>query len=94
MATLSDDDTVTSNTTSWQWSRSLSRDSGYSPATGTGATSDTYTPTYDDHTYYLKATASYTDGHGSGKMSNAVTSNRVNELTLVSNLGQTSCRRL
>ena len=32
------------------------------------ATSMTYTPVEADEGYYLKATASYTDGHGSGKM--------------------------
>ena len=28
----------------------------------------TYTPVEADEGYYLRATASYTDGHGSGKM--------------------------
>ena len=38
------------------------------------ATSMTYTPVEADEGYYLKATASYTDGHDSGKMAMATTS--------------------
>ena len=41
------------------------------------ATSMTYTPVEADEGYYLKATASYTDGHGSGKMAMATTTSTV-----------------
>ena len=41
------------------------------------ATSMTYTPVEADEGYYLKATASYSDGHGSGKMAMATTTSMV-----------------
>ena len=41
------------------------------------ATSMTYTPVEADEGYYLKATASYTDGHDSGKMAMATTTSMV-----------------
>ena len=36
-----------------------------------------YTPVEADEGYYLRATASYTDGEGSGKMANATTTSVV-----------------
>ena len=42
-----------------------------------GATSATYTPVAADVTRFLRATASYTDGEGSGKSAQAVSANRV-----------------
>jgi len=70
-ATLSDPDGMVSGA-SWQWSRSMTMGGTFTDISG--ATSASYTPVADDATYYLKATASYTDGHGSGKsaMSTAV----------------------
>ena len=69
-AALSDPDTV-SGTPTWQWARS---------ATSTGpwtdlamATAPQYTPGATDVDQYLRATATYTDGQGSGKRAAAVT---------------------
>ena len=65
-ATLTDEDGDIIGTT-WQWSRSTTIDDGSFTDIDT-ATSMTYTPVEaDDVGYYLRATASYTDGHGSGK---------------------------
>ena len=68
-ATLTDADTIMSET--WQWQRSTSR-------TGAGtdianADSNRYTPTADDRNYYLRATVEYEDGHGPGKNAHATT---------------------
>ena len=41
------------------------------------ATSASYTPVEADATMYLRATAMYTDAHGSGKSEMAVTANMV-----------------
>ena len=63
MATLSDPDGSVTGMT-WQWSRSMDM------ATWTDiadANSAAYTPVETDDGYYLRATASYTDGHGAGK---------------------------
>ena len=54
---------------SWQWARS-SDGSNWSDISG--ANSDSYTPVADDVGSYLRATASYTDGHGPGKSAHAV----------------------
>ena len=48
----------------WQWQSTASTDGPWSNLTG--ATSATYTPTADDVDHYLRATVSYTDGHGTG----------------------------
>ena len=72
-ATLDDDDDPTGIT--WQWYRTSSRGS-----TGTAITSATfrfYTPVADDVGGYLRAVASYDDGHGTGKTASAVSANRV-----------------
>ena len=50
----------------WQWSKSMTMDGTYMDIDT--ATSMTYTPVEADEGYYLRATASYTDGEGSGKM--------------------------
>ena len=65
---LSDLDGSLSNI-SWQWARS-SDGSDWSDISG--ANSDSYTPVADDVGIYLQATASYTDGHGTGKSAHAV----------------------
>ena len=62
-ATLTDPDTV-SGTTTWTWERSSGRNSWTAIA---GATAAAYTPVAGDSGQYLRVTASYTDGHGSGK---------------------------
>ena len=63
-ASLTDlDDTVSGLT--WQWSRADTKNGSYSDVNG--ATSASYTPVDDDVDKFLRATASYTDGEGSGK---------------------------
>ena len=73
-ATLTDPDGVT-GTTTWQWSKSSTAQGTY--ANISGATSDTYTPVDGDVTYYLRATGSYTDGHGPSKTAEATTTRAV-----------------
>ena len=70
-ATLDDNDGPTG--VSWQWSRSPNGRTGW--VNIAGATSATYTPTLEeDAGNYIRATASYTDGHGPNKTANAVSS--------------------
>ena len=70
MATLADDDRPTSGTVMWQWARSPTRSNWVNIL---GATSATFEPTDDDEGNYIRATASYTDGHGTAnKTANAV----------------------
>ena len=67
-ASLSDPDGSLSDI-SWQWAAS-SDGSNWSDISG--ANSDSYTPVADDVGIYLRATASYTDRHGSGRSAHAV----------------------
>ncbi len=62
-ATLSDPDTVSGSTT-WAWQRSSGRNNW---TTISGATSASYTPVAADSGQYLRARATYTDGHGANK---------------------------
>ena len=74
-ASLSDQDTPT-GTVGWAWTRLDSA----AAATGTaiaGATAATYTPVAADRGKWLRATASYADGHGTGKTASAVTAAEV-----------------
>ena len=66
-ATLGDLDNPDNDITSveWQWARSSSRSGGFTDIQG--ANQATYTPVEDDTGKYLRATATYTDGHGEGK---------------------------
>ena len=75
-ASLSDPDSVAQQSISWQWAKSASR-SGPWINIGSNSDSVTYTPTTMDVGYYLRATASYTDGHGPNKSTSAVTANAV-----------------
>ena len=68
VVSLSDLDGLVSNI-SWQWARSSD---GSDWIDISGANSDSYTPVADDVGIYLQATASYTDGHGTGKSAHAV----------------------
>ena len=72
-ATLEDDD-IPSGTT-WQWYRTSSR--GSTGTAITNADSRFYTPDAGDVGRYLRAVASYDDGHGTGKSAYAVSANRV-----------------
>ena len=73
-ATLDDPDGMVSGE-AWQWARSSDGTTFMDIA---GAMSDGYTPMEaDDVGYYLMATASYTDGEGSGKIATATTASMV-----------------
>ncbi len=76
-ATLTDPDGSLSDIT-WQWARGSIEESEWTDITG--ATSSTYTPVSDDGGMFLRATASYTDGEGSGKSASKVSSNTVQTL--------------
>ena len=74
-ATLEDPDGEVSSV-SWRWATSSDK------ATWTavsGATRAEYMPVGADRGIYLRATATYTDGEGSGKTAEAVTDNTVGE---------------
>ena len=72
-ATLTDLDSVTADIptgaitsgVTWQWAKASSRNGTYRDIED--AASDTYSPADTDVGSYLRATASYTDGEGSGK---------------------------
>ena len=73
-ASLTDPDGGVTGTT-WQWAKGSS-------STGTvtdisGATNASYTPAESDENSYLRATASYTDSHGSGKTAAGVSDSAV-----------------
>ena len=74
-ASLTDRDMLTENTVTWQWSKSMEKDGAFMDIDG--ATSASYTPVATDVDYYLRATATYTDGHGPGKSEDEVTANAV-----------------
>ena len=73
-ATLTDADGGVTGAT-WQWASSDAMDGTYTNIED--ATSDSYTPVDGDANMYLRATASYTDGHGPGKSKMATTANMV-----------------
>ena len=73
-ASLTDLDGGVTGTT-WQWQKSSTVQGAYSNIDG--VTSDTYTPADEDVGDYLRATASYTDGHDSGKSAQATTTQAV-----------------
>ena len=73
-ATLTDPDGDVTGT-AWLWARSDAQGGTYTAISG--ATLATYTPPDTDLTYYLRATASYTDGHGPNKSAEATTTNAV-----------------
>ena len=73
-ATLDDPDDVSGSAT-WSWAGSPNGSSSWTPISG--ETSATYTPVTADVTRFLRATASYTDGEGSGKSAQVVSANRV-----------------
>ena len=63
-ASLTDPDGGITSLT-WQWSKSTSRTSNFTNIAG--AASSNYTPVDADENQHLRATASYDDGHGTGK---------------------------
>ena len=72
-ATLTDLDGSISGE-SWKWERSSNRSDWTTIAS---ATSGSYLPGDDDLDQYLRVTAEYTDGHGSGKSKQVTSANRV-----------------
>ena len=58
----------------WQWERSSDGNTGWA---GIGTSSPSYTPVDGDMGYHLRATASYTDGHGPGKTAQAASTQAV-----------------
>ena len=68
IATLSDPDVVVSGSITWEWESSTSTNS-WTPISG--ATTKSYTPVEGDIDSYLRATATYTDGHGPSKSKEA-----------------------
>ena len=75
-ATLTDDDRADTGTITWQWARSSSSRGTYTNIKKDGR-SNPYTPVADDVGKYLRATASYDDGHGDKKTAHGVSTNSV-----------------
>ena len=69
---MTDPDESISGTT-WQWAKSNDSTNW----TNVGTNSDSYTPVDGEIGYSLRATASYTDGHGPGKIAQATTTQPV-----------------
>ena len=79
-ATLSDPDGSVGSTI-WIWESSTSSTGPWT--TITTAATDTYTPTEADTGRYLRATATYTDGHGTGKTIQTITTVAVAPAALI-----------
>ncbi len=75
-ASLEDADGSMSGLT-WQWATASSRNGFSNTVTCPGIGSASYTPVTADVSKYLRATACYTDGEGSGKKAHGVSANRV-----------------
>ena len=73
-ASLTDPDHLVS-TTGWSWHRSTNNNGGWTPISD--ATGSAYTPGNVDEGNYLRATASYDDGHGAGKSASGVSDDQV-----------------
>ena len=88
-ATLTDPDGSISGTT-WQWSSSATASGTFADISG--ATSATYSPAEADLTKFLRATVSYTDGHGPDKSATATATKavRASRVHIVSTLSQVS----
>ena len=74
-ATLTDPDGVVEGTTIWQWAKADAQNGTYTDIGG--QTSASYTPPDGDVGKFLKATASYTDGHGPNNSEEATTTSAV-----------------
>ena len=77
-ATLEDEDGGVSDET-WQWARS---EDGETWTDIEGATAQSRSPSGDDAGNFLRATVTYADSFGNGKMVSAVTTNRVEARTV------------
>ena len=78
-AVVTDLDVVTPNTVTWRWASSANANGPWTNIPG--ATDEAYTPVDDDVGNYLQATASYEDGHSSGKSEEAATASAVLAIT-------------
>ena len=67
----------------WQWSRSRSKSGSYNAIEDAEAA--TYSPTDRDVGFYLRATVSYTDGHGPDKSEPATSAHTVQAINLPNN---------
>ena len=87
-ASVADPDVDTRSET-WAWSRSPRPDTGF---TSVGTSSAMYTTVADDDAFFLRAGATYSDRHGSGKSASATTELPVGVTasTQVKNTGQGS----
>ena len=74
-ASVTDLDVADQSTVMWEWASSDAMDGAFTEIAG--ATGSSYTPGDDDEGMYLRATASYTDGEGSGKSAMMATANAV-----------------
>ena len=86
-ATVADPDGGVTNIM-WQWASSDAMDGAF--ANIDDAMDASYTPVDDDVEMYLRATASYDDGHGAGKSAMMVTANAVSVIpvdTCIADLG-------
>ena len=68
---IKDDDEITSSI-KWQWSKSMSKTTGFADIDK--ATNESYNPKDTDNGYYLRVTASYTDREGPDKSAQATSS--------------------
>ena len=75
-ASLTDPDHLVS-TTGWSWHRSTNNNGGWTPISD--ATGSAYTPGNADEGNYLRATASYDDGEGTGKSAYGISDSKVPE---------------
>ena len=80
-ATLGDPDGGVTGVT-WQWARDNTTGGTFDDIIS-GATSESYTPVDADTDMFLRVTASYTDGHGTGKSTSAVSDYAVTEEDLL-----------
>ncbi len=78
-ATLSDPDGLVAASILWEWARSADGTiwTPISEAAASGTAVATYTPQAVDVGHYVRATATYTDGHGMGQAESATTPARV-----------------
>ena len=68
----------------WQWSRSRSKSGSYNAIEDAEAA--TYSPTSGDVGFYLRATVTYTDGHGPDKSAMATSAHTVQAVNVPNNL--------
>ena len=83
-ASLTDPDGVVSGP-SWSWHRSTDQNAW---SVISGATSSSYSPVASDVGNYVRATATFTDGHGAGKIARGVSADKVRATTPANSFAQ------